>query len=162
MKKSLIVFLVLSNNLIFSQALKRNSLSGGLLGNNPFLAINYERKFLLTNNKTGFLTAGLGCDLLFPVSAAVSKLQNNNDFSLLIFFLPHHITYNFGKKNHYFEAGYGGIASPETIILPGIHLGYRYESDNHFQFKAYTNPLITRENGIRYTALLGLSFGRSF
>jgi hypothetical protein len=161
MKKILFIFFLFFTEGLYGQDLKKNAINLGLLGNNPLIGLNYERKFLLADPKKGFLSAGIGLDLLLPVSAAISK-SKNEDYFLLVFFLPHHITYNFGEKNHFFEAGYAGIAAPETFILPGVRLGYRYESDKQWQYRVYTNPLFTRQAGLQYTSLFGLSLGRSF
>jgi hypothetical protein len=85
--------------------------------------------------------------------------------------IPHGITYNFGRRNKFLEAGLLGALGPTTFgyadatavwyyIAPMV--GYRSHPERGFLFKAYISPLIPIEQYPEVMFWGGIGFGYVF
>jgi hypothetical protein len=92
--------------------------------------------------------------------------------------VPHQLTFNFGKRSSFFEAGVGGVfwngftdvsgfTERESSYNIGPLLGWRKYCKRKFFFRLYMNPLVLSPvssdfSDVIYILNTGFSFGYSF
>ncbi len=133
----LFFFLVLLSVSGWSQPTRRNQISLGAGGTGLFLSTSYERLFLI--RERGFLALSVGAGIT-PVVGGIT--------------LPHHLTWNLGSGNSFFEAGLGGMmwmghddATAENDPIQSYHLallaGWRKRfGHDHWTLRIHLSPMV--------------------
>ena len=134
--------------------LSRNNIGVNLLGEGSFISLAYERNFSISENQ--FINAHLGVgynqELCFLWCGEPTRYLT----------IPHRITYNVGKRKHFFEIGFGGVGILEHqldqyAVFPTM--GYRFQG-SHFFLRTYACYIMTSSD---ITPIpFGISLGGSF
>jgi hypothetical protein len=151
-----------NNNLAKRDSLKRNIFDFTLAGTGLVVSFNYCRIIQVKPDYFMSATIGLGS---VPFAGGIT--------------IPHQLTYNFGRKNNFLEAGIGGVYwqgyenqenGKEQLysynIVPIV--GYRKNfSNNKMVFRIYISPIIRVSGEYFYKThpalpYGGISFGYSF
>ena len=168
MKKILLLLLLFTAIYAFAQNLDEstnsrplNIVSLNVFGDASAISFNYEKLFLIKENFIISSKLGLGINEEFKLclweSPCIRKTYTT---------IPHHITGNIGKKQHFFEFGLGGtalLASNDNNYVMYPTIGYRIIPlrKNRLNFRIFAQyPLWVGFNVlfIPVGANLGLSF----
>lgn len=138
-------------NLVFIDPLNLNI--------STMLTINYERKFLMLNNKYVAIRSGFG---YIP--------QSWKNISI-----PIEISYFTGTKNHFFETGFGSTYLKEISSQNFSHssfvffgrIGYRLEIENGLLLRVGFTPVVDNDrvfftNRFFINPFFGISIGYTF
>ena len=165
-----IVFLIIGtvlfaqNNDDSSATRPVNSVNLNLLGDASLISINYERIFLI--DPIFILTSkiGLGYNEEFKICLNLFGPSDCSPPDKYIT-IPHHITGNLGKGQHFFEFGLGGtiITGYATHFHFYPIFGYRFLplKSNKINFRIFGQILLLGECNILYIPF-GLNIGISF
>ena len=130
MKKTVLLILLFTFIHAFAQKLDEttvsrplNIVSVNLFGDASAISLNYERLFQINDHFVVSSKLGLGYNEEFKLCLWESPCIPDTFITM-----PHHITGNLGKKQHFFEFGLGGTAlmggnSNSYIMYPTV--GYR-------------------------------------
>ena len=165
-----ILFLVGSGTIIFAQnnsdtivIRPLNNISVNVLGDASLISLNYERLFLINPNT--FITGkiGIGYNEEFQLFSWGDATPPSKYLTI-----PHHITVNFGKRKHFFEAGLGGTfihGNTSQHYIPYPIVGYRLQplKSNKLNFRVFVcfpfSGLDSKQTDDIIFSLLGLSLG---
>ena len=151
----LLVLAQFQNNSIDDKNRPLNSLQLNLFGDASISSLNYERQFeispsLIISSKIGFGYS------LYP-SKSLPPIE-------ILTTIPHHITGNYGKGNHFFEFGLGGTIIKGYRTKPYIMypiIGYRFlpMSSGLINFRIFTHVFSgNNEIFIPFGVSVGLSY----
>jgi len=107
----------------------REHVGVNLIGDLSWISVHYDVLFPLGEQL--FLSGKLGFGYL-PEKRILPKPEDNRPDHHWVT-LPHHLTLNFGKGNHFLECGAGStvvIGSPTSAYVFYPMLGYRYVPNN--------------------------------
>ncbi len=167
MKKILIIILLVLGMNSFAQHLdtKSNlrplhSIGVNLFGDASAISGYYEKLFSIKDNFILSGKLGFGYNETFCIFESCKKET--------FLTIPHHITANIGKKQHFFEFGFGGtlLIGNETssyIIYPTI--GYRIVplKTNRLNFRIFGQYPLLKSKPIEAPFVpIGISLGLSF
>ena len=105
------------------KGLPKNNIGVNIVGEASLIALNYERNFLLKSPHFINLSVGIGINEEFTLFTSGKEYLT----------FPHHLTYNIGRKKHFFEIGIGGTglidrkANFASYYIYPI-AGYRFQS----------------------------------
>ena len=167
MKKVLIITLLFLGSNSFAQNLdKKNdirplhSIGINLFGDASAISGYYEKLFLIKGNFILSSKLGFGYNEKFCVLGACKKET--------FLTIPHHITANIGKKQHFFEFGFGGTFlmgnnASSYIVYPTV--GYRIVplKSNRLNFRIFGQYPLLKSKPIEAPFIpIGISLGLSF
>ncbi len=135
----------------------------GISLNFPFIAPAIEYGRVLLRKERWFLNGSAGVGTIAYAGGVT---------------VPHQLTFNFGKRSSFFEAGVGGVfwngttdssgfTDRESSYNLGPLLGWRKYCKHKFFLRIYMNPLVLSPVGsdfqdVFYILNTGFSFGYSF
>lgn len=143
MKKTLTIFLLLCA-VTLAQAQETTDseydrpdfiISGNISSGAALLSLDFEKLVFLQPDRLLAIGVGFGFNQEFQIFSTSEGPEN-------YFMLPHHLTYNWGKKKSFFELGAGatwisGDRQNWYLVYPMV--GYRYHPFNNpgFSFKVW-------------------------
>ncbi len=168
MKKNILtITLLLISFILFAQSTDDvnvrplNSVYLNVFGDASMFSVNYERLFL--NERTFILAGKIGAGFYQEIKIWKNQLTPPKFLSI-----PHHITGNIGKRQHFLELGLGGTfltGSADNIYFLYPIFGYRLSplKSNKYNFRIYAHIPFAGVNWDSYMfAPMGVSFGISF
>jgi hypothetical protein len=136
-------------------------ISGNISSGAALLSLDFEKLIYLKSNRILAAGLGLGFNQEF-------NIFSNGESPTNYFMLPHHITWNFGKKRSFFELGVGASwvsGDKQNWYLVYPMLGYRFHPFKNpgFSFKVWAYYLFGQTFVTVYAETLfspvGLSIG---